>query len=461
MSEEREFCSKFEKECTALRSKKVMLYGTGEKTKFLLENVRGFHFEGILDPQLENEYIFNTKVYPIQEAAIRKCSIIIVARDHIVNIIFARIQEFCNRNEIDVYDVHGNKLPYAGDRGISSDIKYWGTGVSDIRKTIAKYDIISFDIFDTLIQRTTLTLADMFQLMEVQGMVPRGFAKYRIGAERECQCQGIYNISDIYHKMAQSSGWKDERLQKYCAAELSMEKRILQPRKHMAALLQWAVDIGKKIYLVSDMYWMKDVIIQLLRGMGISNYQQILVSCEEHKSKKSGELFQELKKIVKSDHIIHIGDNRIDDIRMAEKCGLDTIQIMSAYELLMLSDMQGFLNSIHTFQDRIVLGMIMAKLFSDPFSLNKYKGRVYLDNRDAFIYCFLSPIIYNKKLHVEDQLLLAVYNEFLEDFERLYGIRNGEELSPEFENALTNWMTVHDDRITLEMKKLLLQIQKL
>ena len=105
--------------------------------------------------------------------------------------------------------------------------------------------------------------------------------------------------------------------------------------------------------------------------------------------------------------------------------------------------------------------MIMAKLFSDPFSLNKYKGRVYLDNRDAFIYCFLSPIIYNKKLYVEDQLLLAVYNEFLEDFERLYGIRNGEELSTEFENALTNGMTVHDERITLEMKKLLLQIQKL
>ena len=47
MTEEQAFCNQFEEECKSLRSEKIMLYGSGEKTEILLKNVRGFDFQGI------------------------------------------------------------------------------------------------------------------------------------------------------------------------------------------------------------------------------------------------------------------------------------------------------------------------------------------------------------------------------------------------------------------------------
>ena len=98
MTEEQDFCKQFRKECEALRSEKIMLYGAGEKTKFLLKNVREFDFQGILDPQLEGEHLYGAEVFPLQAAADRNCIIIIVARDHIIPIIYDRIHLFCDLN---------------------------------------------------------------------------------------------------------------------------------------------------------------------------------------------------------------------------------------------------------------------------------------------------------------------------------------------------------------------------
>lgn len=100
MTEEQAFCNRFEKECKSLRSDKIMLYGAGEKTEFLLKNVKDFDFQGILDPQLEGEHLYGAEVFPLQAAADRNCIIIIVARDHIIPIIYDRIHLFCEENGI-------------------------------------------------------------------------------------------------------------------------------------------------------------------------------------------------------------------------------------------------------------------------------------------------------------------------------------------------------------------------
>lgn len=229
-----------------------------------------------------------------------------------------------------------------------------------------------------------------------------------------------------------------------------MEKRVLQPRREMIRLLQWAIASGKKVYLVSDMYWPSKEIIEILHGVGVNDYQQILISCEEQKSKKNGELFEKLKKLAKTDQIIHVGDNRYDDIRMAYRQGVNAVQIMSAYELLMLSDMKELLNRVRTLQDRVVLGMIMTKLFANPFSLHEHKGLVYIEDRNTFVYCFLCPIIHNRRLCMGKKNLREVCIEFERDLERLYGVDIDNGISDKFEKALLDWIRGHLDRVTLE-----------
>lgn len=63
----------------------------------------------------------------------------------------------------------------------------------------------------------------------------------------------------------------------------------------------------EKVYLVSDMYWPSKEIIEILHGVGVNDYQQILISCEEQKSKKNGELFEKLKKLAKQTRLFMLG----------------------------------------------------------------------------------------------------------------------------------------------------------
>lgn len=459
MTEEQAFCNQFEKECKSLRSEKIMLYGAGEKTDFLLKNVKDFDFQGILDPKLEGEHLYGAEVFPLQAAADRNCIIIIVARDHIIPIIYDRIHLFCEENGIKIYDFHGNRLPHkiAADH----DMEYWNVNEERIREVFEPYPVVSFDIFDTLVQRTTLTLEDMYQLMEMEGVVPRRFAVYRRKAERECT--GICNISDIYDKIGQITGWKEDALEEYCRAELKMEKRVLQPRREMIRLLQWAIASGKKVYLVSDMYWPSKQIIEILHGIGVNDYQQILISCEEQKSKKNGELFEELKKLAETDQIIHVGDNRYDDIRMAYRQGLNAVQIMSAYELLMLSDLKELLNKVRTLQDRVVLGMIMTKFFANPFSLHEHKGAVSIEDGNIFSYCFLCPVIHANRrdcIEYRDFFNSESYNEYQRDLIRICeGVKDCS-ISEEFQDALNDWGSRHSDRIRSKNVELMKSMQQ-
>lgn len=460
MTEEQAFCNQFEKECKSLRSEKIMLYGAGEKTEFLLKNVRDFDFQGILDPKLEGEHLYGAEVFPLQAAADRNCIIIIVARDHIIPIIYDRIHLFCEENGIKIYDFHGNRLPHKMVAA-NYDMEYWNVNEERIREILEPYPVVSFDIFDTLIQRTTLTLEDMYQLMEMEGVVPRQFAVYRRKAERECS--GICNISDIYDEIGQITGWKEDALEEYCRAELEMEKRVLQPRREMIRLLQWAIASGKKVYLVSDMYWPSKEIIEILHGVGVNDYQQVLVSCEEQKSKKNGELFEELKKLAETDQIIHVGDNLYDDIRMAYRKGLNAVQIMSAYELLMLSDLKELLNRVRTLQDRVALGMIMTKLFANPFSLHEHKGAVYIEDGNIFAYCFLCPAIHtNRRDYIEhrDFFTSESYNEYQRDLTRICeGVKDCS-ISEKFQDALNDWVFRHSDRIRSKNIELMKSMQQ-
>lgn len=456
MTEEQIFCDKFKIECAELQNKKIVLYGAGEKTRILLENVKDFEFVGILALDMEGENLYGKKVLSLQEVVYDRCVIIIVAREHITDIIYNRIRKFCQENAIGVYDIHGKQLPHDEKEYENPSLDYWKKDEIEVKRYSGSYNIISLDIFDTLVQRTVLNLDDMFELVECQSGIPKQFARYRKKAERECR--GNYGIKEIYDKLKELTGWETSVIKKCCDTELQVECRGLSPRGKMLDILKWFAENGKEIYLVSDMYWPKNTIVKMLGMAGVENYRNLFVSCEEHKSKKDGELFETLKKYCGTNKIVHIGDNRYDDITMAEKKGLSAIQILSSYELLMLSDMRDFLNETRTLEDKIILGMLTAKIFSNPFILHEQKGKVYIRSMHTFTYCFLCPIVYYKNLSV-DESIKKIYSEFVEERSRICGTWEGDGVSLDFLGALIKWLDIHVDRLTPDQKKLLNRIE--
>lgn len=189
------------------------------------------------------------------------------------------------------------------------------------------YRYISFDIFDTLVDRDVLDPVDIFSLVEIETGEP-DFKVKRIQAEKVARSKNDskeVTIEDIYKEY---NGTRD--IQDYLkAAELRMEARHIHIKRSMFSFFCRCIAEDKTIFLTSDMYLSSGYLKTLLSGCGIKGYKHLYVSCEHHKNKVNSDLFEE---IINNEHInkkeiIHIGDSPRADFIGAHKAGINAVLI--------------------------------------------------------------------------------------------------------------------------------------
>ena len=193
---------------------------------------------------------------------------------------------------------------------------------------LSAYDIISFDIFDTLIIRNVEKPTDIFAIMAHE-IGFNDFKKIRQRAEqrarekkfreegtREIVLNDIYEILEREYSI--SKKWMDR--------EIELEEEFCVANPYMKAVYDRVVEQGKKIIIISDMYLPCDVIEKILKRNGYSCYDRIFLSNELKLRKGDGTLQKYVnEKYVCGKKIIHIGDNCEGDIKQSEKCGFDTL----------------------------------------------------------------------------------------------------------------------------------------
>lgn len=193
---------------------------------------------------------------------------------------------------------------------------------------LAEYDVISFDVFDTLVLRNVERPEDVFEVVGNKLGI-EGFTLARKKVEQSLSEKGNYNIRDIYFELEQRKGIKKECFQK----EFEAEKLLCRDNPYIKEVYESAVKLGKKIIAVSDMYWPKEYIGEILCRCGYTEIKDIYVSCDYELSKKDGKLFEFLKEQeYKNKKILHIGDNYNSDIVQAKKSGIAATQYVSVYE---------------------------------------------------------------------------------------------------------------------------------
>ncbi|MBP3772506.1 MAG: hypothetical protein J6I53_07445, partial [Treponema sp.] len=124
-------------------------------------------------------------------------------------------------------------------------------------KGLLQYDVISFDIFDTLILRPFAKPTDLFLLIGHALEIP-DFYQIRINAEKKVRQEkfektGNYEItiSDIYKVIERGTGISAD---KGIQTELEYEKRYCFANPYMKRVYDMLVELGKKIIITSDMY---------------------------------------------------------------------------------------------------------------------------------------------------------------------------------------------------------------
>lgn len=197
-----------------------------------------------------------------------------------------------------------------------------------------KYQVASFDIFDTLIERTVCKPSDVFEIVEMWGkslgLNCDGYALARVEAEKTARTNARYEISidDIYASFASDLTTPSD-LSILKKLELDVERSVCRAKPEGRQLFNEAKDAGLKIAIVSDMYMSKRFISELIMKCGYSDWDYLLVSCEHNATKANGNLFHVLVELTTCDpcRIIHIGDNRVSDIRNASALGFGTLYI--------------------------------------------------------------------------------------------------------------------------------------
>lgn len=203
-------------------------------------------------------------------------------------------------------------------------------------RELLKYDVVSFDIFDTLILRPFAKPSDLFMVLGYKHEC-LDFMKIRIDAEAEArriayERKGNYEVTiyDIYKIIEKRTGIKREYGVK---VEFETELELCFANPYIERVFKILKEKGKTIIAVSDMYLPNEMIKQILVKCGYKDLYKIYVSCDHNCSKRSGELYNIVKKDFENKTIVHVGDNYISDIKSAESCGLNTKYYKNVHEI--------------------------------------------------------------------------------------------------------------------------------
>lgn len=194
-------------------------------------------------------------------------------------------------------------------------------------KRCERYDLISFDIFDTLIERDVLNPTDIFNLVGKEVMQSDKeaelFKEMRIKAEIEARKESVngeVTLNDIYKQLFAHYGGKTGLL-KEC--EIKTELGHCHAKVQYKRLLLSCVQRNCRVVLISDMYLTSKEIEAMLDKCGIGGYSDLFVSNAYDCDKVSGRLFLEAERTmgIESCRHLHYGDSIKADYLGAKKAG--------------------------------------------------------------------------------------------------------------------------------------------
>lgn len=225
------------------------------------------------------------------------------------------------------------------------------THCAELSAQIRKHDVVSFDIFDTLLFRPFKHPTEMFDFMaedvaRLTGRNDLNFKDIRRQSEKLAfeaaigRGEGETHIDEIYYYFQCLTGCSLEEAEQVKALEMQMEYDLLYERKSAKTAFNQALSMGKRVVVISDMYLPQEFLEKILSKNGYQGYERIFVSSQVKQKKHSGRLFDHVIKElgVPAASILHIGDNLQADVIKAKERGIKPFHLVKASEVFEKSD---------------------------------------------------------------------------------------------------------------------------
>lgn len=195
----------------------------------------------------------------------------------------------------------------------------------------SKYEIVSFDLFDTLVKRDVRKPTDVFKIVQKKLRGKYDYENYpherrmaEVSLYKKKQNEEI-TIDEIYDNFP--ARYTKDSKEAYKKMEMDVEYEICNFNERLRKIYN-DIEKSKKIIIITDIYLPKELIENILKKCNIC-YDELFVSSEIRFKKNTGNLFKyALNKLkVSPDKIIHIGDNIISDYKIPKSIGISTYKI--------------------------------------------------------------------------------------------------------------------------------------
>lgn len=325
--------------------------------------------------------------------------------------LFQQLLSFCTQYKMPLIDIKGRRI----DLICGNIEKYTYPAKESLLDEIQSHTCISFDIFDTLLMRKTLFPEDIWELTEHEAYKHGGditdFPSKRRAAQEELGLSNP-NIDDIYENFSRKYNIPKEKADIYKALEIQMEENQLVVRQDMLELYHKCIELGKRIFLISDMYLPGRIIESILRKNGIEGYEGIYISCEQKQLKIQG-LLESYKVQQGENQFLHIGDHPIHDGVCAALAGIDYCLILNPITMAKRTALCSAILNADSFSERYVLGLIISKIMNSPFKKCWEEGRILATTEYEYGYAFCAALIVRFVLWLAANLKGSCYEKVL------------------------------------------------
>jgi predicted HAD superfamily hydrolase len=268
---------------------------------------------------------------------------------------------------------------------------------SEIEYIVRTSDVVSFDIFDTLVIRPFLRPNDVFLYIEENILEKHGlsipFFTLRTKSEllaRKVTGKNEVDIHDIYNEFQALSGLSDEKIKLLCEIENEIELELSRERPLGKEIYNLANKLGKEIVYVSDMYLLTDSVLCILQKSGYDIRKKLYLSSSENAVKHNGSLFKKIQKYFPDKKVVHIGDNMKSDYQQPQTIGWQSIHLprsastfftVNANRELWLSTINR--KTYHSPRHRLAISSYLAKsahtIYDNPTNISKshFEGNPY------------------------------------------------------------------------------------
>jgi len=287
----------------------------------------------------------------------------------------------------------------------------------ELATKLAKYDVISFDVFDTLIFRPFSSPTDLFYLLEsklnymdFKRIREEMEGKARVNKYQKTQSYEV-SLEEIYDVLSTETGIKKNETMNM---ELELEYEYCFANPYMIEVVKHLVSLKKKIIITSDMYLSAAHIKEILKRCGYPDFAKYYVSCDQGISKSQGELYRLIKKAHRKEQtLVHVGDNYGADVVQAKKYGFKPfhyVNVNSAGAQFRAEDMSvitgGFYRGI--VNAHIHNGL---KVYSREYEYGYIYGGLFVTGYCQFIHQYISANGIDTALFLarDGDILLKVY----------------------------------------------------